>query len=153
MWTAIHDATIENGTIELDGKRRVGVLEHTRDLSSDHHITCSSSVRCCSLNHAILKSLVQVDDSQAIPVELAAGGVVFFNFDKPHCTRANTTDNSRAGVAYHFLNCSEMRERAFPLPETADWVAPIVSGPECTNGVAEYGEPANTWERDMLAVL
>ena len=131
MWTAIHDATIENGTIRVDKEFRNDVLKHRRDLTSDHHITCADSV----------------NDSESIPVELKAGGVLFFAFNIPHCTRVNETDNSRAAVAYHFLNTKYYKDRAFPLPKGADWRTPVISGPECTDGMSEYdGEKVNTWK-------
>ena len=95
MWTAVHNATIENGTIRVDGEKRDEILPHIRDLSSDHHITCAESI----------------NEDQSNPIELKAGGVLFFSFNTPHCTRANNTDSSRAGVAYHFLNESYFRER------------------------------------------
>lgn len=102
MWTAIHDATLENGTIEVaTGHHEQGVFEHERDGTSDHHITCAS----------------HIDESKAKPIELKAGGVVFFNYNMPHCTRANDTDTARAGLAYHFLASKEYTFRKFPLPE------------------------------------
>ena len=40
MWTAVHDATIENGTIHvIPGSYRVA-YEHSRDPHSSHHIRC-----------------------------------------------------------------------------------------------------------------
>eukprot|EP00656_Telonema_subtile_P018699 TRINITY_DN20130_c0_g1_i1.p1 TRINITY_DN20130_c0_g1~~TRINITY_DN20130_c0_g1_i1.p1 ORF type:complete len:258 (-),score=46.02 TRINITY_DN20130_c0_g1_i1:364-1137(-) len=129
MWTAVHDATVSNGTIEvIPGHSHV--LDHERDGMSDHHITCTTSV----------------DEQAAVPVELKAGGVVFFAFNTPHCTRSNTTNDSRAGIAYHFLRMDAYRPRAFPLPESAEWVAPVVSGPECSAGEREYGSVQNVFE-------
>jgi phytanoyl-CoA hydroxylase len=122
MWTAIHDATIENGTIRVDSEFRDDVLNHRRDLTSDHHITCADSI----------------NDADSIPIELKAGGVLFFAFNTPHCTRTNDSSNSRAAVAYHFLNTKYYRDRAFPLPEDTEWKTPIISGPDCTGGIAEY---------------
>ena len=140
MWTAVHDATVENGTIEMAGPRgrRFQGLPHRRDLTSDHHVTCADDV----------------DDSQAVPVELPAGSVVFFAFNHPHCTRANRTAKVRAGLAYHFVNAAYCpSERQFPLPTDADWKTPVVSGPELTDGVKEYGFRAATWEKDVEETL
>lgn len=130
LWTAIHDATLENGTIHVaEGAHKRGVLPHKRDMDSDHHITCTEAV----------------EGAEATPVELQAGGVVFFNFDMPHCTTANRTDASRAGIAYHFLRTDHYIDRQFPLPDDADWSAPLVAGPGATNGVAEFGEDCRDW--------
>mmetsp|Transcript_9602 Transcript_9602/g.15732 ORF Transcript_9602/g.15732 Transcript_9602/m.15732 type:complete len:269 (+) Transcript_9602:112-918(+) len=123
MWTAVHDSTVENGTLEvLDQVDHV--LEHVRDGGSDHHLTCKGSV----------------DESLSVPIELDAGGVAFFNYNVPHCTRANKTDKPRAGVAFHFLNMKAYQDRRFPLPDGADWRTPVIVGPSCTDGIAEYGE-------------
>lgn len=82
-WVAVHDATVSNGTIEvLD---TTDLLEHRRDGCSDHHITCSDSV----------------DSLRATPIELKAGGVLFFDFSVPHRTGDNATESARAAVAYH----------------------------------------------------
>src|SRR5262249_55808752 len=86
LWTAVHDATIANGTIRVIPGVFEEKFEHTRDPYSDHHIRCYP------------------DESQAVYVELPAGGIVFFCYGTPHATGANTTDTERAGVALHFIN-------------------------------------------------
>ncbi|MBW3623873.1 MAG: phytanoyl-CoA dioxygenase family protein, partial [Armatimonadetes bacterium] len=86
MWTAVHDATVENGTIHvIPGSFRES-YEHSRDPYSDHHIRCYPP------------------EERAVPIELPAGGVVFFAYGVAHCTKANTTEKERAGVALHFIN-------------------------------------------------
>merc|ERR1712083_1136794 len=59
-----------------------------------------------------------------------AGGVVFFNCNVPHCTKANTSEQPRAAVAYHFVASSVAPEvRQFPLPDGADYTeVPVVVG-------------------------
>ncbi len=56
MWVALHDATLQNGTLHVVPNSHLEVFEHDRDLGSDHHI------------HAV------VDEARAIPVILPAGG-------------------------------------------------------------------------------
>jgi ectoine hydroxylase-related dioxygenase (phytanoyl-CoA dioxygenase family) len=69
MWVALHNATVANGTMHmLPGVYRQ-TFEHERDLSSDHHIT------------------MKADESKAVPIEMPAGGAIFFNFGVPHCTQ------------------------------------------------------------------
>jgi phytanoyl-CoA hydroxylase len=122
MWTAVHAATVANGTMHVIPRGDVELLAHERDPGSDHHITCV------------------VDESRAIPVELPAGGVMFFNYAVPHCTRGNTTDKERAGLALHFL-----REEAVVKPE--DKIA-VLTGPNSTHGVKEFGrDQRHDWER------
>jgi len=124
MWTALHAANVDNGTMRVIPRGDAELLAHERDGGSDHHIKCV------------------VDESRAIPVELPAGGVLFFNYGVPHCTTGNNTDHERAGLALHF-----MREEAMVKPETR---LAIVSGPNSTHGVAEFGsDQRGSWERQV----
>ncbi|GAB4466419.1 MAG: hypothetical protein OHK0029_37720 [Armatimonadaceae bacterium] len=129
LWTAVHDATVANGTMRVIPRIFAEELPHERDPDSDHHIRCYP------------------DEAQAVPVELPAGGVIFFCYGTPHATRANQTDNERAGVALHFLNGAEDGEArgGFPLGKR-----PFLTGPEATGGEREYGEKvAGTWEQEV----
>ena len=90
------------------------ILPHARDLTSDHHITCKENL----------------NEDDAVPMEVPAGGVVFFNCNVPHSTKANTTNKPRAAVAYHFVSTEVTRERQFSLPEGAKYSTPIIWGPE-----------------------
>ncbi len=119
MWTAIHAATVANGTMRL-APRPGRMLDHSRDPGSDHHISCA------------------IDESTAFPIELPAGGVVFFAFDMPHCTKANTTDRDRAGLAYHF----SQRDAISPqqIAEIRPWYLDQLTGPGATDGRERWGE-------------
>lgn len=86
MWTALHDATVANGTMHIVPGSHVALRAHARDPESDHHIR------------------TQARDDEAVAIELPAGGVLFFNYGIVHCTKANTTDRERAGLALHFFN-------------------------------------------------
>jgi phytanoyl-CoA hydroxylase len=122
MWTAIHAATLANGTMHVIPRGDEELLAHERDGDSNHHIKCV------------------VDESQAVPIELPAGGVLFFNYAVPHCTKGNTTDKERAGLALHFL-----REEAVVKPENK---LAVLTGPNSTNGVKEFGKDLRQeWER------
>src|SRR5262249_16944284 len=91
-WIAVHDATVANGTLhEIPGSFREE-YEHSRDPFSDHHIRCFPP------------------EERGVPVELPAGGVVFFCYGTAHCTRENRSDKERAGVAYHFLRADYAQE-------------------------------------------
>ena len=130
MWVAIHDATIANGTIHvLPGSHREQ-YKHSRDPNSDHHIHC------------------QVPEERAVPIELAAGGVAFFCYGTAHCTKANLTDNERAGMAFHFLHHSYITQAS-----TAD-EKPLISGPEATGGLREYGVQVDSaWDVEVARTL
>jgi phytanoyl-CoA hydroxylase len=122
MWTAIHPATVANGTMHVIPRGDAELLEHERDGGSNHHIKCV------------------VDESLAVPIELPAGGVLFFNYAVPHCTKGNTTDHERAGLALHFL-----REEAVVKPENK---IAVLTGTNATNGVKEFGkDQRQEWER------
>jgi ectoine hydroxylase-related dioxygenase (phytanoyl-CoA dioxygenase family) len=133
MWIAVHDATIANGTIHIIPNKMHDVLEHQRDPDSNHHIRCYPN------------------EAEAVPCEVKAGGAVFFAYGTPHCTRGNTTDKDRAGVALHFLHES-VAERA--LAEKNGHPHPYLSGPNATGGEKEYGvRVAGTWEREVEKAL
>ena len=130
MWTAVHDATIANGTIEVIPCDANVMLEHSRDPMSNHHIRCYP------------------DESKAVPVELPAGGVVFFAYGIPHCTRANNTDYDRAGLAYHFLNRSQVGSAQGLTIGTP------LTGPTASGGKNEYGVDLRaTWEQFVEKAL
>jgi phytanoyl-CoA hydroxylase len=133
MWTAVHDATVSNGTIHvIPGSFRT-VYEHTRDPYSDHHIRCYPP------------------EEQAVSVELPAGGVVFFAYGTAHCTRANTTDKERAGMALHFINgaMDGHARGGFAIGKR-----PFLTGDYADGGESVYGvRVAGTWDKEVERVL
>jgi ectoine hydroxylase-related dioxygenase (phytanoyl-CoA dioxygenase family) len=133
VWTAVHKATVENGTMHVVPDLFSTELEHTRDANSDHHIRCF------------------VDENAAVPVELPAGGALFFCYGTPHCTLGNNTEQERAGFALHFLR------EDFAQPELVEpdrTCRPLINGPNATGGLREYGETViATWERELERVL
>lgn len=131
MWIAAHDATIANGTLHVIPSAWREPLEHGRDPMSDHHIRCWPGEA----------------ESRAVPVELPAGGVVFFCYGTPHCTKANRTDRERAGVAFHFLHADYAKDDL--LADDRDY-RPYLTGSKATGGVKEYGvKVAGTWESEV----
>lgn len=130
MWTAVHDATVANGTLHvIPGSFRTA-YEHTRDPYSDHHIRCYP------------------DEALAVPIELPAGGVVFFAYGTAHCTKANTTDQERAGVALHFLNGEVVGPDYFNPKDGMKH--PCLTGPQADSGIAAYGKRmTGAWEQEV----
>ena len=132
MWIAIHDGTMANGTLQVIPDAFREGMEHGRDLNSNHHIHC------------------EVDEARAVACEIKAGGVVFFCYGTPHCTKANTTDHPRAGAAYHFLHADHFRE---PAIKEGAFPHPILTGPNASDGTAEHGERiAGSWPRCVEAL-
>lgn len=135
MWIAIHDATIENGTMRIVPDAWETLLPHQRDGNSDHHIRCFP------------------DESKAINVELKAGGVLFFCYGTPHATGDNLTDTERAGLAYHFL-CEDQTSEEFYTTGRIGNPRPRLTGPHATGGFEEYGATiAGTWEGEVKRAI
>jgi ectoine hydroxylase-related dioxygenase (phytanoyl-CoA dioxygenase family) len=131
MWIAVHDATIANGTIEVIPNMTTQKLEHSRDPNSDHHIRCYP------------------DETHATPIELPAGGAAFFAYGTPHCTRANNTDNDRAGLAYHFFHESQLAGAGQQVT-----IGTKLTGPDATGGMKEYGvDLRGQWEEFVEKAL
>lgn len=129
LWIALHDATLANGTLRVIPRSYVETFEHERDLTSDHHIH----------THA--------DESRAVPIELPAGGAIFFNYGTAHATKANNTDKERAGLAFHFLNTEH-------VPENYRWKMIHVTGPQASGGVNEYGiQIAGAWDAEVKKLI
>jgi len=136
MWIAVHNATVENGTLHLIPDAFSTLLEHGRDPDSDHHIRCYP------------------DETQAIPIELPAGGVVFFAYGTPHCTLGNRSDGDRAGAAFHFVHASCFADDPALRANVRPDYYPILTGPEATGGEKEYGAViANTWLQEIQKAL
>ncbi len=133
LWTAVHDATFANGTLTVIPGRFDRLLPHERDPESDHHIRCWP------------------DEGEAIPVEIGAGGAIFFAYGTPHATGANVTDRERAGVALHFLNGDQngAARAGFEVDKR-----PWLTGPQATGGLREYGvRVSGTWEAEVARLL
>lgn len=131
MWVAVHDACIANGTMHVVPRSHEKVLEHIRDMGSDHHFYCR----------------IDEEEDEIVPIEMKAGGALFFNYGIAHCTLGNNTDRERAGLALHFLK-GEYRD----LIKQAGGIRPNISGPNYTRGLTEWGEvQEGLWEKMCTA--
>jgi ectoine hydroxylase-related dioxygenase (phytanoyl-CoA dioxygenase family) len=132
MWIALHDAHVRNGCMHVVPRSHVSLRPHVRDPGSDHHIFAP-----------------EVDDAEAVPIELPAGGILLFNWGILHCTKGNHTDRARAGLALHFYNADKETESAWK-----EAARPAITGARATGGVAEYGERIEgTWEAEVERML
>ena len=135
MWTAVHDANLDNGTLKVIPGSHREKFEHSRDGMSDHHIRCYPP------------------EENAVPAILKAGGVIFFAYGVAHSTGANNTASDRAGAAYHFLNQSVIEPGYFG-DEFGPMKHPVLTGPEYDGGVKSYGENLDkAWEPAVDAAL
>jgi ectoine hydroxylase-related dioxygenase (phytanoyl-CoA dioxygenase family) len=133
MWVAIHDASVANGTMHVQSGAFRDALPHYRDPMSDHHIRCD------------------VPEEAAVPIELAAGGVLFFYYGTPHCTRGNVTERDRAAVAFHFCRADFAPAELLDAQRTYH---PYLTGPQATGGAREYGESvSDSWELEVQRAL
>lgn len=128
MWVAMHDATVANGTMNVIPGIYREKLEHTRDAGSDHHVRCYPN------------------EDKAVAVELKAGGALFFNYGVPHCTKTNTTDKERAGLALHFVRPG--------VPAKWGPLGPVLTGANASDGTKEWGvKVAGTWDQQVAKML
>lgn len=83
-WIALDDATVANGCMHLlPGQHRRGPLRH-------HHTT----------DCEILPD--RIDADRAVPVELQAGGVIYFSALLPHQTPPNGTPHRRRALQFQY---------------------------------------------------
>ncbi|MDX2226883.1 MAG: phytanoyl-CoA dioxygenase family protein [Verrucomicrobiae bacterium] len=133
MWVALHDSHVLNGTMHVIPRAFDVALEHKRDPLSDHHIRCFP------------------DESKAIPVEMKAGGVLFFNYGVPHCTKSNQTDSDRAGLALHFLR-TDFRHKE--IAAAGAYPGPYLRGPLASGGQNEHGKLIEgTWSEEVDRIV
>ncbi len=84
VWIALDDATVENGCMHLlPGEHRRGPMRHY------HTIDCE-----------ILPDRICAD--QAVPIELKAGGVLYFSALLPHQTPPNTSVHRRRALQFQY---------------------------------------------------
>jgi phytanoyl-CoA hydroxylase len=87
-WIALDDATVENGCMHtIPGGHLLGALKHY------HTIDCE-----------ILPD--RIDKSQAVPVPVKAGGVMFFSAMLPHQTPPNQTAQRRRALQFQYRGVS-----------------------------------------------
>ena len=89
MWIAVHDATVENGTMSVIPRSHNELLAHARDSVSNHFITCEED------------AWYRQAANTAVPAVMKAGGVIFFSYNTAHSTGDNRSLHERAGLAFH----------------------------------------------------
>lgn len=91
-WIAVDDATIDNGCLwVVPGSHRDGYIfpwKNPEDLDE-----CDGSSQC-----------VGFDESKAVPVEVKAGSVVFFNGYLLHKSLKNRSSGYRRALVSHYMN-------------------------------------------------
>ena len=91
-WIALDDATVENGClIAIPGSHLDGYLYPQRDHNNP-------------VEFDFAQESYGFDESGEIPVECAAGDVVFFNGYLLHRSRRNRSDRYRRALVNHYMN-------------------------------------------------
>lgn len=91
-WIALDDATLDNGCLwVLPGSHRPGRLHPTRAHGRPEEFDPSDEA-------------YGFDDADAVPVEVAAGDVVFFNGYLLHRSLRNRSDRTRRALVNHYMN-------------------------------------------------
>lgn len=84
VWIALDDATVENGCMHvIPGGHKTGALGHVRG-------------RDCEI------PLEKIDRARVRPVEIPAGGAMFFKGMLPHQTPPNTSPQRRRALQFHY---------------------------------------------------
>lgn len=101
-WIALDDATVENGCLwVLPGSHRPGVLYQTRDHGRPDEFDPTDEA-------------YGFDASDAIPVEVQTGDVVFFNGYLLHRSLKNRSDRTRRALVNHYMSASSLLPWAVP---------------------------------------
>jgi phytanoyl-CoA hydroxylase len=91
-WIALDDATVDNGCLwVIPGSHRTGRLYPTRDHGRPDEFDPTDE------SYAF-------DDDSAVPVEVAAGAVVFFNGYLLHRSLKNRSSRTRMALVNHYMN-------------------------------------------------
>ena len=116
-WIALDDATIENGCLWIiPGSQKPGVL-WDQDWHGDRRFDC-----------ALESQNFPYEDEDAIPVEVKAGTIVFFNGYTLHRSLPNTAPSGyRRALVNHYMSASSF------LP----WSAPRSEEPRDQKGMAK----------------
>lgn len=114
VWCAISDATVENGCLQaIPGAHRQGMQPH-----------------CPKVQTAIADGFV--DESRAVPLPVASGGIVVLHPLTPHASLVNRTDGFRWSFDIRYNRSGEptgrahfpsfvARSRSNPATELRDW--------------------------------
>lgn len=136
-WLALDDATTENGCLwVLPGSHRSGVLYPQRQ-HNDRRFDCTGEAYQFPYN-----------DDQAVPVEVKAGAIVFFNGYLLHRSLPNRASSGyRRTLVNHYMSASSLLPWAQPTGESdgmldfRDIVMVAGNDPYAYKGTISYHQP------------
>jgi hypothetical protein len=114
-WMPFHDVDVSNGCMHfIDGGHKDGVLEHRNPAE-----IASDLLEC------------HPDESRAVAVPIAVGGVTFHHSKMPHMTTPNVTDSWRRILTQHLCAVGFAEEGDhYPWKVTVNQVTGEVTTPE-----------------------
>ena len=86
-WMAFDNATVDSGCMWVIPRYHHKLWDHSRIKFGGH-------------------KMIDPDESQAIPIELEAGQIMFHHGAAPHKTLPNTTENHRRALAIHYMDAT-----------------------------------------------
>jgi phytanoyl-CoA hydroxylase len=129
-WIALDDATVDNGCLwVVPGSHRMGYLWPTRQHDNPEEFDPADEA-------------YGFDEDAAVPVEVKAGSVVFFNGYMLHRSFRNRSDRTRRALVNHY--CSAWTLLPWPLPPREVYSTDI---PTLDNrAVVVVGEDPYAWK-------
>jgi hypothetical protein len=93
VWLALDDATVENGCMWYLPRRHGRRLEHEQLWDT-------------AAKKGFYFAIPELDDADAVPAEVTAGGFAIHHCLMPHRSLKNLTDRPRRGLAMHFMDAT-----------------------------------------------
>jgi phytanoyl-CoA hydroxylase len=110
-WIALDDATADNGCLwALPGEHRAGVIHPTRPHGRPDEWDATDG-------------LFDLDTRSAVPLEVEAGSVVFFNGYLPHMSQRNRTCGFRRAFVSHYMTLQSLLPWNLEATELEGWRA------------------------------
>ena len=90
-WIALSPATVESGCMRmLPGSHKCDGLEHVDTFHKDNMLTRGQSI-------------FEIDENQAVNIEVDTGEAVFFNYRIAHASHPNRSQERRIGIAIRYI--------------------------------------------------
>ena len=132
VWVALSPATAESGCMRLlPGSHREAPLPHVDTYAEDNMLTRGQTI-------------LDVDESRAVNVELATGDAALFAYEIAHASHPNRSDDRRIAVVLRYMPPSARQT-------LADWDSAALVRGEDRYGHFEH-EPVPARDLDPVAV-
>lgn len=93
VWLPLDDATVDNGCMWYLPGRHARLLEHEQLWDKSQKKGFYFAIR-------------DLDETEAIPAQVARGGLAIHHCLMPHRSLKNTTDRARRSIAMHFMDAN-----------------------------------------------